>query len=281
MQQELSHHTIKFRILNDQSNFPERHVHVPTSKEEIKFFADNGYLVVDDFLPPEQLEVFRREVRQVTEEEVKAGSKENYPGNAVFVRHIFDKIPPTLVLLTSERLLGISRAALGPQIQISEIVARTNLPGHKDHQLHWHIHNRVVPDPLPPFFAYPHAIDALIYLDDVSIENGPLCVLPGSHRAPHFYIEGRDFSDRAEQRVIPTKAGTCVFIHANLWHRALPIRQNAGYRSLIMIEISPSWLKAGLPLGLQNGIKPKQQHVQKLLDSEDEETKELLGKFHW
>ena len=45
----------------------------------------------------------------------------------------------------------------------------------------WHQHLRVVPDPVPPWFSRPHAIDCLIYLDDLNDSTGALAVVPGSH----------------------------------------------------------------------------------------------------
>lgn len=270
-------HFIQYRILNDQTNFPERLVEVHAAESEISDFARDGYLIRPGLIREKELAEFRQELDRISAQELEAGTKENYPGNALFIRFLLDKSRVFVPLFYRPEIVSVVRAMLGPQVQLADMAARVNFPGIANQQLYWHIHNRVVPQPLPPFFVYPHAIDALIYLDDVMENEGPLCVLPGSHRDLHLYFADRDISDKPDQVILPVKAGTCVLMHSNLWHRTLPTSEATRHRRLLLLEYSPSWLK----LGFSKGIKPENPLSEELFEQGDGERRELLGFFQW
>jgi len=272
-----SSHSIRYRILNDQTNFPERLVEVHANETEISDFVRDGYLIRPGLISENELLEFRQELDLIAAQELQSGTKENYPGNALFIRFLLDKSRVFASVFSRADIVSVVRAMLGPQVQLADMAARVNFPGIANQQLYWHIHNRVVPQPLPPFFVYPHAIDALIYLDDVGENEGPLCLLPGSHRDPHLYMANRDVSDKQGQVILPVKAGTCVLMHSNLWHRTLPTSEATGHRRLLLLEYSPSWLK----LGFSKGIKPVTRLREELFEQGDEERKELLGFFQW
>ena len=56
------------------------------------------------------------------------------------------------------------------------------------------------------------------YPQDVTLENGPTAVMPGTH-----YYNGRA-DDEQDERHLPVlgEAGTCTLVHFDLWHRAMP-----------------------------------------------------------
>ena len=59
--------------------------------------------------------------------------------------------------------------------------ARISWPGEEVQSAPYHQHLRVNTTPRPPWFSEPHGIDALIYLDELNDDTGPVCIVPESH----------------------------------------------------------------------------------------------------
>ena len=97
---------------------------------------------------------------------------------------------------------------------------------------------------------------ALIYLDDATIENGCLEVVPGSHREERpagKSVEGFGTNEIDEarfdlSRLVPVEApaGSVVYFGGFLVHRSLPNRSGADRRALLY-----SYQPAGHPHGLE------------------------------
>jgi ectoine hydroxylase-related dioxygenase (phytanoyl-CoA dioxygenase family) len=171
-------------------------------------------------------------------------------------------------MLTFAPALNVARAAIGPQVQCHAMVLRVSYPQLEGQQVEWHFHQRVVPDPIPPFFSRPEVIDNLIYLDDVDEETGPLVVIPGSHRWNEDLPSG-DFADKPGQVVLPVPAGTMVTAPSSIWHKAMPTKPGGRKRRLLILGYSPTWMK---PIDSFGG-----DPTAHLRQTGDEETRELLG----
>ena len=122
------------------------------------------------------------------------------------------------------------------------------------------------------FFSFPHTLDCLIYLDELNDANGTLAIVPGSHRRIHDPLPADCYDELPGQRVVRGPAGTCIIMHSNLWHRALPTRRDGEKRRLLILCYGPTWMRYS-PFG----VKPEDSLVDALLDEADSETKELLG----
>jgi len=268
--------TIRYNIINYNLQERVREVRVMATGEELDDFSARGYLVRQGLLDPDRVSEFRTVVDELTSEELKNENSENYPGNALYIRYLLQRGSRFLQLARSDLLLGVARAMLGPQVQVFDMICRVSFLEEGPQQVMWHIHNRVVPQPLPPFFSYPHGMDALIYLDDVGAAEGPLCVLPGSHNGPSIDFPYGDFSDKEGQISIPVRSGDCIFCHSNLWHRALPSVSRSGRRRALIIGYMPAWFKTEFPQGRRpSGLEDLKD------ESLDPETQELLGSFQW
>lgn len=100
---------------------------------------------------------------------------------------------------------------------------------------------------------YPHTNDDVlavgVLLDDATQENGPLMVLPGSHRGPTFDHHGtdgrfcgamvpeRDGLDFARARPLVAPAGSCSFHHVRAVHGSAQNR-SAHSRNLLLYEFT-------------------------------------------
>ena len=102
-----------------------------------------------------------------------------------------DKDPVFLELLKYPPVLSVCRVMMGPLVRLRGLTARISFPGAELQEPNWHQHMRVVSKPLPPWFSQPHAIDALIYLDDIDDDTGPVCIVPGSTAIPTTRFSNR------------------------------------------------------------------------------------------
>jgi ectoine hydroxylase-related dioxygenase (phytanoyl-CoA dioxygenase family) len=189
-----------------------------------------------------------------------------------FIRHLFDRHPLFLDFVKFAPTLSVAREALGPQVR-ARMSARISFPSHEYQQTEWHVHTAPPPNPMPPFYPFPHSLDVLIYLDAVNEANGLLYVLPGSHQRFDIDIPARDFDDKPGQVAVALPPGSAVFLHNHLWHRATPTTPQGTIRRMLALTYYPAWSKGNLG----DGPQPENGETQKLIASGDPEMLELLG----
>ena len=255
---------IDYRIRDSYKGNPRRPVDVPATSKELDAFARDGFLLRPQLCPPALQDRLRAAVAKVLASEGHAEG-----GGDVFLRNLMDKHPAFLDLLHFPTL-PVAQAMLGPQVQVLPVTARVSYPGQTQQFTTWHLHQRVIPAPYPPFFSPPQVIDSLLYLDDADDQNGPLCVVPGSHLRLHEDLPA-DEADLPGQIILKPKAGDVVMIHGNLWHRALPTGSQGTIRRLLILPYCAVWTSFGPrhPDGLTS----------QLLQEADPETKELFGQW--
>jgi ectoine hydroxylase-related dioxygenase (phytanoyl-CoA dioxygenase family) len=102
----------------------------------------------------------------------------------------------------------------------------------------WHVQ--------PPAEILADMVALRIHLDDASSENGPLRVLPGSHRVG--WIEEKDlpqWRERVPEVVLPARTGDVLAMKPLLLHASAP-SQNAHHRRVVHVEFACRDLPAGL-----------------------------------
>lgn len=266
------HYTLHYRILSQYLATKERDIEVHATPEEIDQLAKQGYLIRERLLQGEALERLRGALDEVEAQERPGKSVTGKGFGGLFLRHLPDKHPTFLEMVKFQPTLSVARAVLGPMVQIRGFSARISYPGEPSQEVQWHIHQQVVPEPLPPFFVHPHGIDCLLYLDEINEANGPLVFLPGSHWNTGFTLPSEDYSDLPGQVTAQVPAGSCIIIHSNLWHRALPTTPQGTKRRLIIITYTPTWMRTA-----PYGVKPQNGLTETLLRDGDDEIRELLG----
>lgn len=267
-------HTIHYRVRDAERGDPTRTVEVLATPGEIEAFAADGYLVRERLVPMEHVEKLRAALDETVagDDRLERGGGKNFGG--VFIRHLMDKHGAFLDFLHFAPTLSVARAVFGPAVQMRGFTGRICYPDDPNQETVWHFHQRVVPEPLPPLFVAPKTLDVLLYLDDIDDKNGPLCLVPGSHRWTDRDLPRGDFEDKPGQVTLQLPAGSAVFAHGSLWHRALPTRPGGTIRRLLLFGYGPAWLKASV-----YGKKPDHALTDRLLNSgqAEEETRELLG----
>lgn len=265
-------YTIPYRVLSQYLATRERTVDVHATPQEIQQLVNQGYLVRERLFTEEGLECLRTALDEIeaTERQGKNVSGRGFGG--LFIRYLADKHAVFRDMVKFPPTLSIARAVLGPLVQIRGFSARISYPNEPSQEVQWHIHQQVISDPLPPFFVHPHGLDCLIYLDDLNDANGPLCFLPASHWNTRYHTSNEDYEDKPGQVIVRAPAGSCIMIHSNLWHRALPTTPQGSKRRLVLITYTPTWMKQA-----PYGVKPQNGLTQELLQRGDEEIRELLG----
>jgi ectoine hydroxylase-related dioxygenase (phytanoyl-CoA dioxygenase family) len=271
-----SQFTIHYVINDGKKNYPVRDVIVDATRDEMSHLVNDGYVIRRGLVKGDWLERMRAAVDRLTEIETKQETGEHIPGNGFYLRHLMDKDETFLEWLTFKPTLSVARAALGPQV-FFDVEARVAFANAAEKRVPWHIHHRLVPNPMPPFFMYPHAINGLLYLDPVGDLEGPLAVLPGSHRQHDLRIPDNDNSDREGQILLTWEPGDCIIFHVNLWHRTVDTKPGCGPRRVVIFGYQPSWLKSEV----RRGVKVDSTLTDRVRASGDPEMIELLDGFHW
>lgn len=228
------------------------------SKEQIEFYTDNGYLVIEDFLRPGELATWREAVTEAVAE--RNGLK--MPGKAIsmndddginkeadYFNNVFDQL--LNLWQTNEKVKNIMLDE-----RIGEMIAQLSGAGGvriwHDQALikrpwanptSWHLDT--------PFWSFSdrRAMSIWVALDDATLENGCLFFIPGSHQKTTFDNPGigknmgEIFSTypqfRQSQSVAaPMKAGSCSF-HNGLTIHGAHANMTPGFRRAMTCAYMP------------------------------------------
>ena len=162
---------------------PEEPGECALSREELRFFEDNGYLKLDALMPDvvapllEETERLRRDLKGRSEVITEPDSEAL---RTVFSPHEYGTVAARVA--ADPRILDPVMQILGGKVYIHH--SRTNIkpaldgrsfPWHSDFET-WHVE-----DGLPR----PRVLTAWVFLTENTHFNGPLFVIPGSHL--HYY----------------------------------------------------------------------------------------------
>ena len=208
------------------------------SKSEIRFYKTNGYLVKNKLISLKEISNINKLIKKIlTKEEKKKAKIKNFGGsyNNNFVynsnssknREILRLNNPTYYhrlfynLSRNKKIIKIIKILLGGSVRFHHCKLNFKLPSGKGGQVNWH----------QDWAFYPHTNDDLvtvgIYLEDCYEENGPLQILPGSHKNKIFnhHNSQKEFIGKISQKInLKSKksliglAGTVTFHHVRMVH---------------------------------------------------------------
>ena len=251
------------------------------TQEQKDTFWQTGFLVIADAVTTEELEGLRNVFSRWVEEsrEYKSDYGETLDGRPRFdlqPGHSAEK--PGLRRIqspeeVSDLFANIMRNAatvdfcaelIGPSIRFHHGKVNSKLPGTAT-QVKWH-----QDFPFEPM-SNDDMITALLFVDDVTLENGPLEVLPGTHKGPiHSHWHKGVFTGFVDQGIIDAqsdkivkctgKAGSVCLMHARLLHGSAPNLSDSPrtlyittYYAEDAIEMSPNHLPSTLTHELVRG----------------------------
>ncbi len=189
------------------------------------FFAEHGYVVIPNAVPPENLEAVIRLIFEFLEMD-RSDPQTWYraphsPGGMVEVyqhQTLWDNRQHPRVHQIFAEILGT------PHLWVSMDRANMKPPQHPDHPefdhagfIHWDVDTSVLP--------LPFAVQGVLYLADTDINQGGFQCVPGMHRRLEEWVPTQP-ADRdprrpdltgLEVKAIPGRAGDLL-----IWHRGLP-----------------------------------------------------------
>lgn len=207
------------------------------SAEQMSFYNEQGYLLVENAVSPEQLSRMQEITaglieasRAISESDEiydldEGHSPETPRLTRVKLPHKRD--PYFWQVLQNSGVTEVLRQLLGENVLLQTSKLNTKAPG-GGAAVEWH----------QDWAFYPHTNDSMLacglLLEDVAEENGPLQVIPGSHKGPildHSNADGvfcgavdpDDPDFQGEKAVTLTgKAGSMTVHHARLLHGSAP-----------------------------------------------------------
>ncbi|MDP6706046.1 MAG: phytanoyl-CoA dioxygenase family protein [Alphaproteobacteria bacterium] len=206
------------------------------SESDVRFYHDNGYIVVPAVYSAEEVaklrrvtEAFVEKSRQVTENDDTYDLEDTHTAEHPMVRRL--KTPDLIHETYREasrkpEVVAILQQLIGPDVRYQ--TGKLNLKSAGGGAaVEWH----------QDWAFYPHTNDDLcavgILMDDVDLENGPLMVAPGSHNGPTYDHHSNGYfcgavndaaADPEYERAVPLtgKAGSISIHHVRILHGSRP-----------------------------------------------------------
>lgn len=225
-----------------------------------------GAIVVPDVLSPAEVAELRRvtdgfvdRARQITTHDAIYDLEDSHTPAMPRVRrikapHLHD--PAYAALVSHPKIVAVLQDLWGPDIRFDTAKLNMKSAGFGA-AVEWH----------QDWAFYPHTNDDLaavgVMMDDMEPANGPLLIVPGSHKGPVFdhHAEGRfcGAMDPAKQDVdyskavaLTGKAGSITVHHVRAVHGSAPNTSNKERRlMLFQFRAADAWPVLGFPGGLE------------------------------
>lgn len=188
--------------------------------EELSYL---GYTVVSSDLSTDRLNGLRENVDRYYRQQCEETGTSAAEGGILRCPLIYDDIFLEIAILP--KVLEIAQRMLGENIILLQQNATINEPNLPQYQSRWHrdlpYQHFVVSQPI--------ALNALVCVDDFTLDTGGTLVLPGSHMFEEFPSSRLV---KQWERVVPAPAGSVIMMNAMLYHRAGKNVSPAGRRGV-------------------------------------------------
>ncbi len=222
----------------------------PLTADQVASYRENGFLVVTGALQPEEIAQLHAEIARICRGERgplrnglmhSADESDEEVIRQYLCIHFPHKISPLMYAqLTHPAIVDVLTQIIGPDVKCMQsmlFVKSAGKPGQA-----WHQDEDFIPT------RDRSLTGAWMALDDATLENGCLWVLPGSQRHGVLWPLGEqddsrfDCTDEShgfpwrDEDAIPVEvpAGSIVFFNGYLLHRSLPNRARSGHRRALV-----------------------------------------------
>ena len=208
------------------------------NSSQIDAYSENGYLAVENVVSLAELEELRRVTDEFVEKSRRVSENDDTfdlePGHSPDspklrrLKHPVSRHPVYAKYARHAGILDIVESLLGPNLRFHNNKLNMKNPGHGS-AVEWH----------QDWAFYPHTNDDLlevgIALDDMTVENGALMVIPGSHQGKTWdhhqegvFVGGiTDPAFKPDDAVsITVKAGGITLHHVRMLHGSEPNRSD-------------------------------------------------------
>ena len=207
------------------------------SKIDLEFYRENGYVLVPGMFDPAFVAELQRETTELLgranqsgrsmeatwggkwREAAGVGTLETAKTKVDSIHNVQNHSAFFTRMLVDQRLVDAAAEIIGPNVQL--------------HHTKLHDKPPAVGSPFPMHQDYPYfphegntMIAAIVHIDDASVENGCVCIVPGSHKMGalnHVPADGSFYLPLAEWPLeraiaIPAKAGDVLFFSYTTVH---------------------------------------------------------------
>ena len=208
-------------------------------------YKTEGYVVVPDFLSPDQVAAFLAEMDSVSagstladHDAARMEMEPNQSPDGTHVRRLYEpcgQYPAFRAFSDSQKLLDTVESLLGPDLVYH--YSKINMkPAGVGSPVEWHQDLSYYP------LTNRGSVSILFYLDDATIENGCLQVIPRRHKDDLLshntdgFFQGRvtEAVDESLAVPVPGAAGTVIFMHAMTPHASIANISDQPRRTLIL-----------------------------------------------
>lgn len=218
------------------------------SEESRLRYQESGFLIVESLFTPDEVKRMREALSDIVDQKgddaPKLDLETEDDGGTNPIRRLINPLdyPVFQEFVRDERILSILRTLLGKHIRRGG--GKINMkPARVGTAVEWH----------QDWAFNPYTNDSLltvsVFIDDVTLENAPILVLPGSHRGPtydHHYngefvgVIDPDVIRRQSDAMVPMigPAGSCSFHHVRLVHGSDRNRSDADRRMFVFPAIA-------------------------------------------
>ena len=183
-------------------------------EELTKQLDERGYVALPGLIPGEFLGELNKQIEALFKREGDtAGSEFKQEPGCQRLANLVDKGKVFQDVISEPTILAYVRQVLG-DLKLSSLNVRRVLPMAAPRQpLHADMAAR--PDARGPWVC-----NVLWMMHDIEVQDGPLRVIPGTHRSPELPQQAlKDPTDSHPDEVLVTgSAGTVVIMNAHLWH---------------------------------------------------------------
>lgn len=245
---------------------------LPATSQAAEFYRDNGFLVLEGAFSGPEVAELNAEAAAICRGDRGSEIRGLVPAHDaetdqdVLARHLCihfpDKVSPLMRRqLSHPSLVDVLTAIIGPNVKCMQqmlFIKAAGKPGQA-----WHQDEDYIPT------RDRSLTGAWLALDDATVENGCLWVIPGSHK-PGILWPMKDHDDRrfdcawesfdypySDDMAVPVevRAGSLVFFNGYTLHRSLPNRASSGYRRALVnhymsAESLLPWLWPDKPTGM-------------------------------
>lgn len=180
----------------------------PFDSETLASYDVKGYLTVDELVTPDEVDLFRAELRRLSDDPtVRADERTVVERHSQEVRSIFEvhKVSDVFAKLANDpRVVDRARQILGSEVYIHQ--SRVNFkPGFDGKEFYWHSDFETwhAEDGMPRM----RAVSISISLTDNYSFNGPLMIMPGSHKT-YVSCVGETPDENYKSSLVQQIAGT-------------------------------------------------------------------------
>jgi ectoine hydroxylase-related dioxygenase (phytanoyl-CoA dioxygenase family) len=228
------------------------------TKEQIQSYQDNGFVVIENFLSPEELEHWRKAVTTAVKErngikipgkDIKIGEADGINEDSDYFGKVFDQLlnlwqtnDDVKEMMLDTRIGKMAAQLSGADgIRIFHDQALIKRPW--ANPTAWHLDT--------PFWSFSdrRAISIWVALDNATLENGCLYFIPGSHKLTNFdkITIGRNMDSifdiypqfrNTMPVAVPIKAGSCTF-HNGLTIHGANANMTSGFRRAMTCAYMP------------------------------------------